>query len=71
LYTITIHNNATKGSTILFEKLRVSLVIKRFLLSMQFKGLLLPLQDGQDIKIEWGEKIRNFGPKMERRDRFG
>jgi hypothetical protein len=34
---------------------------------MKLKGLLQTLQGGQDMKIEWGEKIRNLGTRTERK----
>jgi hypothetical protein len=69
LYTMTIHNNAIKRSTILRHKLRVPHIINRSLLSMELKGLPQCLLGGQDMKIERREKIlvTNFGPKTERK----
>jgi hypothetical protein len=51
LYTMTIHNNETKRSTILLHKLRIAHIIKRSLLSMELKGLPECLLGGQDMKI--------------------
>jgi hypothetical protein len=34
---------------------------------MLLQGLLQSSQDEEDLKIEWGDNIRNFGPKTGRK----